>query len=164
MTTGQYIKRARQKAGMTQAQLAEKLGIPYQSIGQWERDIRNPKLDTLKRIAAALNITIQELAGIPKLVDEKNIWELPDTPDISDQSRMPSDEIQVWLDLLKELRSASHLLSDANLYEKMRAYVIDSLDSFTPEGLLRLAETINELKKVPDYQRPAPSDESEQLS
>ena len=161
MTTGQYIKRARQKAGMTQAQLAEKLGIPYQSIGQWERDVRNPKLDTLKRIADALNISIQELAGIPKWVDEKNIWELPD---ISTQEKKTSDEVQEWLDLLKELRSASHLLSDVSLYEKIRVYVIDSLDSFTPEGLLRLVETINELKKVPDYQRPAPSDESEQLS
>ena len=161
MTTGQQIKAARQKAGMTQAQLAEKLGIPYQSIGQWERNARNPKLDTLKRIADALNITVQELVGIPKWVDEKNIWE---TPDVSDQGRRTTDEIQVWLDLLKEIRSASHLLSDVSLYEKIRVYVIDSLNSFTPEGLLRLAETINELKKVPDYQRPALSDESEQLS
>ena len=161
MTTGQYIKRARQKAGMTQAQLAEKLGIPYQSIGQWERDVRNPKLDTLKRIADALNISIQELAGIPKWVDEKNIWELPD---ISTQEKRTSDEVQEWLDLLKELRSASHLVSDVNLSEKMLVYIIDSLRSFTPEGLLRLVETINELKKVPDYQRPAPADESEQLS
>ena len=158
MTTGQYIKRARQKAGMTQAQLAEKLGIPYQSIGQWERDVRNPKLDTLKRIADALNISIQELAGIPKWVDEKNIWELPD---ISTQEKKTSDEVQEWLDLLKELRSASHLVSDVNLSEKMLVYIIDSLSSFTPEGLLRLVETINELKKVPDYQRPVPSDESE---
>ena len=161
MTTGQQIKAARQKAGMTQAQLAEKLGIPYQSIGQWERDVRNPKLDTLKRIADALNITIQELIGVPRWVDEKNIWEMPD---VSDQGRRATDEIQGWLDLLKEIRSASHLLSDVSLYEKIRVYVIDSLNSFTPEGLLRLAETINELKKVPDYQRPTLSDESEQLS
>ena len=161
MTTGQQIKAARQKAGMTQAQLAEKLGIPYQSIGQWERDARNPKLDTLKRIADALNITIQELIGVPRWVDEKNIWEMPD---VSDQGRRATDEIQGWLDLLKDIRSASHLLSDVSLYEKIRVYVIDSLNSFTPEGLLRLAETINELKKVPDYQRPTLSDESEQLS
>ena len=161
MTTGQQIKAARQKAGMTQAQLAEKLGIPYQSIGQWERDARNPKLDTLKRIADALNITVQELIGIPKWVDEKKIWEMPD---VSEQGRKTTDEIQGWFDLLKEIRSASHLLSDVSLYEKIREYVIDSLNSFTPEGLLKLAETINELKKVPDYQRPALSDEDEQLS
>lgn len=150
MTTGQHIRTARQKAGMTQAQLAERLGIPYQSIGQWERDVRNPKLDTLKRIADALNISIQDLMGIPNWVDERNLWETVDAPD---QSGMTANEIQVWLDQLEGIRSASGLLSDSNLYEKMRAYVVDSLDSFSPEGLLRLADTINELKKVPDYQR-----------
>lgn len=61
MTTGQLIKAARKKAGMTQSQLAEKLNIPYQSIGQWERDVRKPKLETLNRIAAALDIQTSQL-------------------------------------------------------------------------------------------------------
>lgn len=61
MTTGQLIKAARKRAGMTQAELANKLGIPYQSISQWERDTRNPKYDTLKRIAAALSVDWMEL-------------------------------------------------------------------------------------------------------
>ena len=55
-TTGQLIKAARKKAGMTQAELASKLGVPYQSVSQWERDTRNPKYGTIKRIAAALGI------------------------------------------------------------------------------------------------------------
>ena len=54
MTTGQRIRAARQKKGVTQANLAERLGIPYQSIGQWERDVPNPKPGTLMRIAKAL--------------------------------------------------------------------------------------------------------------
>lgn len=61
MTTGQLIKAARKNAGMTQTELAKKLNIPFQSVSQWERDLRNPKYDTLKRIAAALNIPIHEL-------------------------------------------------------------------------------------------------------
>lgn len=61
MTTGQRIKAARKKAGMTQAELAGKLGIPYQSIGQWERDLRSPKIETLHRIANALLISVREL-------------------------------------------------------------------------------------------------------
>ena len=39
---GKYIKTARIKAGLTQVELAQKLGIPYQSIGQWERGKRKP--------------------------------------------------------------------------------------------------------------------------
>lgn len=63
MTVGERIKLARKKAGMTQADLAQKLGIPFQGVSQWERDIRNPKIETLRRIAEALNCPLVFLAG-----------------------------------------------------------------------------------------------------
>ncbi len=63
MTIGQQIKEARKKSGMTQAELANKLDIPFQSVSQWERDIRNPKKETLQRIADALGISLPELTG-----------------------------------------------------------------------------------------------------
>lgn len=61
MTTGQRIKAARLNAGMTQAELAKRLGVSYQNIGQFERDLRKPKFETLQRIATALNVEIQAL-------------------------------------------------------------------------------------------------------
>lgn len=67
MTVGQKIRFARKKAKMTQNALAQKLNIPYQSIGQWERDIRKPKYETLQRIAEALEIDVSELVEpVPK--------------------------------------------------------------------------------------------------
>lgn len=61
MTTGERIKEARKKAGMTQAELAERLGTPYQTVSQWERDTRRPKIETLQRIAAALGVDVNLL-------------------------------------------------------------------------------------------------------
>ena len=61
MTTGQRIQQARKKAGLSQKQLGEKLGLSASMIGQWENDLRNPKFDTLRRIAAALNTPIHNL-------------------------------------------------------------------------------------------------------
>lgn len=61
MTTGNRIRTLRRKAGITQAELAQKLGIPYQSIGQWERGLRSPKYETLKKIAKALEVDIYDL-------------------------------------------------------------------------------------------------------
>ena len=61
MTTGTRIKQARKKAGMTQAALADKLGISYVGVSQWENDLRNPKLETLRKIALALGTTVSEL-------------------------------------------------------------------------------------------------------
>ena len=71
MTTGELIKAARKKAGMTQAQLAEKLGISYVGVSQWENDLRNPKLDTLQRIASALGVPVQDLISDWEAVDKE---------------------------------------------------------------------------------------------
>lgn len=62
MTTGQRIKAARQQAGLTQTELADKLGIPFQSISQWERDTRKPKQETLLKIAKALGVHLRDLS------------------------------------------------------------------------------------------------------
>lgn len=64
MTTGQRIKAARKKAGLTQKELGNRLGISYQTLAQWENDLRNPKYETLQRIAAALNISADVLYGL----------------------------------------------------------------------------------------------------
>ena len=70
MTTGQCIKAARKKAGLTQKALGEKLGIAYQTVAQWENDLRNPKIDTIRRIAVALNIDPYSLMDFDMATDE----------------------------------------------------------------------------------------------
>ena len=62
VTTGQRIKEARKNADMTQMELAQKLNIPFQSVSQWERDVRKPKMETLSRVADALGIQLWELS------------------------------------------------------------------------------------------------------
>lgn len=61
MTTGELIKQARQNSKMTQKELAEKVGVSYQMIQAWENNRRNPKTETLKKIAIALNVQWFEL-------------------------------------------------------------------------------------------------------
>lgn len=61
MSTGERIKNARTKAGLTQVQLAEKIGTTAQNISQYERNIRNPKIETVFRIAKALGCNIADL-------------------------------------------------------------------------------------------------------
>lgn len=58
MTTGQLIQQARKSAGLSQKQLGEKLGLSASMIGQWENDLRNPKLETIQRIAAVLKVSV----------------------------------------------------------------------------------------------------------
>lgn len=58
MTIGENIKKARESAGMTQKELAEKLGIKAGTISAFEKDRTNIKHSTAKKISDALEIPL----------------------------------------------------------------------------------------------------------
>lgn len=61
MSSSEKIKRLRKENGFTQKQLADLTGIAEITIRQYEAGKYEPKLDKLRRIAAALNVSIGEL-------------------------------------------------------------------------------------------------------
>ncbi|MCD7777982.1 MAG: helix-turn-helix domain-containing protein [Clostridiales bacterium] len=61
MTIGEKIKEIRKQKHISQKQLAEKLGISYVMISQYETGSRNPKINTINKIAAALDVDPSEL-------------------------------------------------------------------------------------------------------
>lgn len=61
MTKGENIRKVRLERGLTQKALGELCGISEAQIGQYENNYRNPKLQTLKKIATALQVTISDL-------------------------------------------------------------------------------------------------------
>lgn len=64
MTFQDNLKKYREMAGYTQAkEFAEKIGVPYQTYMGYENRGREPKFDTLKKIANALHVSIDELLG-----------------------------------------------------------------------------------------------------
>lgn len=58
---GARIKENRRKANISQLDLAELAQLHPSIIGKIERGVSNPKLDTLARIALALDTTVSEL-------------------------------------------------------------------------------------------------------
>ena len=57
------LKYFREKANLSQAQLAKSAGIAVNSYQRYEYGEREPKISTVIRIANALGITIDELCG-----------------------------------------------------------------------------------------------------
>ena len=57
------LKRARVLKGLNQEELANILGVKQASISQFERGERIPTPGRLKKIAEALDVSIQELTG-----------------------------------------------------------------------------------------------------
>lgn len=50
------LRAERARAGLTQAELGDRAGLTAHSIGNYERGISTPNLDTLVRLAAALGV------------------------------------------------------------------------------------------------------------
>jgi transcriptional regulator with XRE-family HTH domain len=52
------IRRARESAGITQAELARRLGVSPPLVARWESPSGHPKPATLERIAEALSLRV----------------------------------------------------------------------------------------------------------
>lgn len=62
------IKNARLIVGITQAELARRLGVTPQAISQYERGEKKPKIETIKKIADALGVSWFQLSHLDDLV------------------------------------------------------------------------------------------------
>jgi transcriptional regulator with XRE-family HTH domain len=56
MTAGQNIKAAREMAGISQTELAERIGTTRQQIGKYETGTQDMTVERMLRIAAALGV------------------------------------------------------------------------------------------------------------
>lgn len=61
MNIGIKLRTIRKNNKLTLKQLGELVGLSEQAIGQYERGDRNPSIDILNKIAAALGITVNDL-------------------------------------------------------------------------------------------------------
>ena len=73
MATGERIKAARKKAGLTQKALGEKCNMPDSQIRQYELGMVNPRIEQLRRIAAALGVYISDLVDDWSKISQKEI-------------------------------------------------------------------------------------------
>ena len=67
MTLGQRIQKLRKGAGLTQEQLAERMGVTRQAVSKWESDGGVPELDTLIAMSRLFHVTIGQLLGVEEL-------------------------------------------------------------------------------------------------
>lgn len=69
------IKRLRTEKGITQENLAEFLGVSFQSVSNWERSEAYPDITLLPMIALYFNVTVDELLGMNKALAEEKTAE-----------------------------------------------------------------------------------------
>ncbi len=61
---GKRVADARQRRGLTQRELANRIGVSLRMMEYYERRAENVKSDVVKQIASVLGVTTDELLGV----------------------------------------------------------------------------------------------------
>ena len=100
LNIGENIRRLRRAADMTQEQLADKLGVAYQSVSRWENGTTYPDMEFLPVLAGIFGVTVDELIGMEESKKKEQIIErYREYGELCD-----GDEPTEVLNLLRELR------------------------------------------------------------
>lgn len=151
-SVGSRIRKEREAAGITQAELASRIGTVSSMIGQWENSNRNPKSAVLEKIAAALNISVDRLlydSVIKTEVLPGRAWVI--------QIDDPSIDNYIYRIEASDPEAFAYV-------QNVMANVVGDIQQFTPEARLTTAfnqlneegraiaiQRIEELAKIPDY-------------
>lgn len=108
MTIGERIKQARKAKGISQKELGAILGCKQQNLAQYENGKRNMNVNSLLKIAEALNISVSDLLGEPR----------PTTPYDHTEARLNQLMEECGELISTAARYRRHLRGDRTLNEK----------------------------------------------
>ena len=63
-TFGTMIAALRKEQGMTQLDLAEKMGVTDKAVSKWERDLSFPDVNSLPKLAEIFHVSVDELMQV----------------------------------------------------------------------------------------------------
>ena len=92
MNLGTNLYNARKKSGLSQEEVAEKLGVSRQTISKWETDETLPDIRQAKRLAGLYRLTLDDLIAFDAEVEE--IERTIDS--ISEETQKKVDWTKVW--------------------------------------------------------------------
>ena len=76
LTLGDNIRTFRRAMDMTQEQLAEQLGVSFQSVSRWENGTTYPDMELLPALARIFSVTVDALLGMSDEERQKNFEEI----------------------------------------------------------------------------------------
>lgn len=60
-TFGMMVSSLRKEKGMTQLELADKMGVTDKAVSKWERDLSYPDINSIGKLAEILGVSVDEL-------------------------------------------------------------------------------------------------------
>ena len=102
MEIGKKIRQLRYKAGITQEQLADRVGVGPQAVSKWENDVAMPDITALPLLAETFGVSIDELFDLSA---EQRLNRIENRMDMEDE--LPQDVFMEYEEFLKAQLAAS---------------------------------------------------------
>ena len=127
-------------------ELGKKIGVSYQQIGQYENGKRNPKLQTIAKIAVALDVLLLDLVDTddPILQNEISAINIPDLNYIN--SVLRSTRSQYIYEL-------NRILSDEKDIQQLFWDLLTNFNLLNEFGKKEAVKQIELFSKIPDYRK-----------
>lgn len=102
------LKLLRVRAGLSQDEMAERLGIKTSRYGTWERGERMMSLEQACQVAEVLGCSLEELVGQSSATERKTAKQDPSLDELHDCWEASSESARgTMLDVARAMRAAS---------------------------------------------------------
>ena len=124
MNFGERLKQIRADRGLSQEQLAEKIGVSRQAITKWETNRGLPDVENMIILAEIFKVTLDELILQRKMEQEQQeqIFESETVYDIDDETHF---DIRVG----SARKICIYSCEDEKIHIKLQSYVMENLNS-----------------------------------
>lgn len=169
MDFGQRLRQLRKEKGLTQKELANLLGVSASMVGQYETNLRKPKIETLRRFAYALGVCVNDLLpgspydfysdetdGILSKMGEYETFKGDNLQFVRDLDNLARDYYSVLetRTLVPEINKILETPLDSEEFEyiEFNYYMGLLLKRLTPQGKMLALRTVRDIYLNPDYQ------------
>lgn len=146
MDIGTRIKELRKARGMTQKELAKKTSLSIASIQGYEQKKYKPKLNTIAKIAVALDVLLLDLVDTddPILQNEITSINIPDLNYINSVLRSTRSQ---------NIYELNRILSDKNDIQQLFWDLLTNFNLLNEFGKKEAVKQIELFSKIPDYRK-----------
>ncbi len=121
MSLGNSLFNARKKSGLSQEEVAEKLGVSRQTISKWELDETLPDIRQSKNLSVLYHVTLDELVEFD--IKVKEIEEVIENT--SEETQQKIDWTQMWAKKYPVLASYQQEVKTETYTTKLQEMLVD---------------------------------------
>lgn len=152
---GQFLKELRKEKDITQAQLAEILGVTNRSVSRWENGVNMPDLDLIIQIAEFYSLEVGEILDGERKndnMDKKTEETILKVADYSNQEKMIFTKRMHYIFIAGVIAFILYMfleikgLADAGIYEDIASFALGLVFGILIVGVLFTSRYMTKIK------------------